>query len=391
MLAACAACGGERVAEQAIAYIRKWYGMRAAQSKALVRALSWIDVPVAVQFLTATAARFRTPGVRTQARVALESLAERKGWTTQELADAMIPDAGLNQQGRLFLDYGRRSFTVELDPGLRLQVRGEDGRPRVAPPKPAKGDDPAAAERARKSFSSAKKQIRAVEREQTARLFSAMCSERRWPAQRFQSALLDHPIMSRLCGRLVWRAEVSGRVKTFRPAGGRNLIDIEGEPVRLLDEARVFLAHDCNTPAVEAAPWLDHLASYAVPPLFPQLNRGLPELAAATLEADAINDFKGEEVAGLTLRDRARKLSYLRGEAVDGPAFYCYFKPYPDMGIEVHIEISGNEIPETNLAVTIDCLRFLPRGRSRPLALGDVPRILLLESFRELQHIASPQ
>ncbi len=68
--------------------------------------LGWVETPEAVQFLAATARGFRTKGIQQAAHQSLVALAERRCWTVEKLADHMVPDGGLDSDGRLALDFG---------------------------------------------------------------------------------------------------------------------------------------------------------------------------------------------------------------------------------------------------------------------------------------------
>jgi len=263
LLAIAAACGDEQTARLASDYIKKWYGLRAAQSKALVKMLAWIDDATSVQFLTATAKNFRTAGIRVEAHNARRAMAQRRGWTVDELADRMVPDGGLDAEGRLELDFGSRRFVAELDPGYRLQVRGEDGKLYKDLPQAAKQDDPQRAKESRQLFSKAKREVRAVVKEQIERLFGAMCLEREWSLEDWRRDLLEHPIVGRLCRRLVWSANgEGGEAVLFRPAP--KPLDAAGQEMRPAANAKIAIAHDATTPAAFAAPWLEHFADYAL-------------------------------------------------------------------------------------------------------------------------------
>ena len=64
-------------------YLKRWYGMRAAQCKALLPMLSWVDHPAAIQLLLSTARRFRTAGIRKEAERCVKLLAERPPLTSE--------------------------------------------------------------------------------------------------------------------------------------------------------------------------------------------------------------------------------------------------------------------------------------------------------------------
>jgi hypothetical protein len=48
-------------------------------------------------------------------------LAERKGWTLDELADRTIPTAGFDEGGKMELDYGARKFTASLSEEMTIR------------------------------------------------------------------------------------------------------------------------------------------------------------------------------------------------------------------------------------------------------------------------------
>ncbi len=77
----------------------------------------------------------------------LESIADARGLSSEELEDRLAPDLGLDAQGTMQLDFGPRAFQVGFDETLKPYVRerGADGVPgaRLADlPKPKKTDDP---------------------------------------------------------------------------------------------------------------------------------------------------------------------------------------------------------------------------------------------------------
>jgi len=106
ILALSGACCGSDVAPVVHRYIKQWFGYRGAQCKALLQVLAWIDSPSATQVVLSVANRFRTKGIQEEAIRLCQMLADRKGWTLDELADRTIPTCGLDEQGVMELDYG---------------------------------------------------------------------------------------------------------------------------------------------------------------------------------------------------------------------------------------------------------------------------------------------
>ncbi|MEO0853993.1 MAG: hypothetical protein AAFY15_10900, partial [Cyanobacteria bacterium J06648_11] len=184
MLAIAAAAGDASCVRMMERYIRKYHGHRMAQCKVLLDVLAWVDEPGGVQVLLAIANRFRTKGIRKYAGELVGELAERRGWTMDQLADRTIPDAGfardtddegnpIGDRAELVLDYGSRTFTVILDDDLQLAIARDDGKQLKSLPSAAKDDDPELVKAAKKQFSAAKKSVKEIVRSLGERFYEA--------------------------------------------------------------------------------------------------------------------------------------------------------------------------------------------------------------------------
>src|SRR6185437_11937188 len=297
MLAIVAAAGDGECVKLCEQYIRKWFGNRLAQCKSLVEVLAWIKHPLAIQVLLSFANRFRTKVVQKTAGEHVQALADREGWTIDELADRTIPDAGFERpkdeagqpiggDAALVLDYGPRKFTVQLDDELQPILRTEEGKTVKNPPAAGKQDDADKAKAARKAFTDAKKTIKEVVKRQSERFYEFLCTQRDWRFEDWRRYLAEHPIAGKVCVRLAWAAVsrnedgIEQFLGCFRPLEDGSLTNEKDEEVTLADDVRVRLAHTCNTPAEIGAAWIKHFEDYDVAPLFQQFGRDtytLPE------------------------------------------------------------------------------------------------------------------
>ncbi len=184
-----AACARERAAGPTQRYLKEWYGTRAAQGRALIAMLAWIDHPSATQLMLAIGSRFRTKGFQEEATRQAEALAERKGWTLAELADRTVPSAGFDETGTLELSFGERSFKAHLLPDFKIELSNPDGKKIAALPEPRQDDDAEKARDAKKALSIAKKELKSIVELQSDRLYEALCTEREWPAEDWASYL----------------------------------------------------------------------------------------------------------------------------------------------------------------------------------------------------------
>lgn len=401
LLAVAAACCGARAAPPVQRYLKEWYGTRAAQGKALIAMLAWIEQPAATQLMLSIGNRFRTKSFQEEASRQAEALAERKGWSLAELADRTIPSAGFDETGVLALSYGARSFTARLLPDLKLELLNPEGKKIAALPDPRQDDDEAAAKAAKKSLSAAKKELKSIVDLQTDRLYEALCTGRDWPAQDWHDYLLLHPVLRHLVQRLVWietvqtdPAEAPVASQVFRPLDDGSLTDVQDDPVTLRPGSRVRLAHDTVLDAEQVRDWQQHLVDYGVKPLFQQFGKGNYRLPAEQAQATEVTDFRGHLIETFALRGRATKLGYTRGGTEDGGWFYTYEKRFPTLGLLAIIEFTGNGLPEENRTVALRHLSFASaeagdRWTRTAQALGQVPRVLLSECYDDLRLIAA--
>lgn len=413
VLAVVAACGSEHVAPTVEAYLRRWYGMRLAQCKALVAMLAWVDHRSATQLMLAIGSRFRTKGIQEEARRQAEELAERSGWTVDELADRTAPTAGFDEKGEQLLDYGPRAFTAVLGADLTVTLRDPSGAPVKALPPARQTDDAELAAAAKKTLAATRKELKSVVTLQTRRLYEAMCTGRGWTYQDWHDYLLAHPVVRQLVQRLVWVADLpagdgdgaaapagSGRAAEpveyalFRPLDDATLTDVDDDEVTLPPGAVVRVAHVAGVGAEAAARWQGHLADYDVTPLFAQFGRGsrtVPEPGAGDTR---VTDVEGHLIETFALRGRATKLGWVRGQALDGGVFTTYTKDFAGLGLQARIEFTGSALPEENRTAALVGLEFARLGGrdawNPPLQpLRDVPPVLLAECYQDLWLIAA--
>ena len=392
LLAVVAACGGRDVVPPAERYLKEWYGQRQAQGRALIAMLAWVDHPSATQLVLSIASRFRTKSFQEVAIRQGSALAERKGWTVDELADRTIPTAGFDDQGVLELSYGPRAFTAVLRPDLSVELRDPDGKAIKALPEPRQSDDAERAKESKKAFSAAKKELRSIATLQAQRLYEAMCTERSWPAADWDRYLLRHPVAGHAVRRLVWVASADDGARVFRPLDDGSLTDVDDNEVKLPDGARVRVAHDSLLPADEVARWTAHLADYEVTPLFQQLGRGVHAISPQLRSKRGLTDFTGHLLEAFALRGRAGKLGYTRGQSADAGWFYTYDKRFPVLGIVATVSFTGNPLPEENRLVALKELSFRRQssdGRQAELTLGDVPAVLVSECWQDMRLLAA--
>jgi uncharacterized protein DUF4132 len=375
---------GIELANAVQSYIRS-HGARRAQVDALMYPLAANGAPAAVQLLLSISRRFKQASVQATATRLVENLAERRGWTADELADRTIPTAGFDADGLLRLDFGGRRFVGRASPSGTIELSTAEGRPVKALPAARAGDDAELVKEAKKQLTTSRKELKAVLSQQTARLYEAMCVGRTWSAADWREFLLEHPLLAQLVSRLVWLENPGPGQRAFRPAEDGGLIDADDETLELAPDARVGLAHRVRLSDRAATGWREHLADYEVQPLFAQFDNAVPELDR---NATRTRDLQGHLTDTFSFRGVATKRGYQRGPAEDGAWFDEYTKPFTAAGLTAVLEFTGSYVPEENFACATIGLSF--RGaRRREVRLADVPDVLLAECYADYAALAA--
>lgn len=372
-------------------YMRDNY-QRRAQIEAMIEAAAAGSDPVLIQFLLGIARRYRTASVQEKARGLIQQIADRNGWTQEQLADRTAPTAGLDDSGKLELQYGERVFTLTLDAAMKPELRNPDGKVVKALPEPRQNDDAALIKEAKSQFSTSKKELKQIIELQTARLFEAMCAGRRWPQDEWHEYLHVHPVVGRLIQRLVWlEVAPDGTVRTsFRPTEDGSLIDTQDDEIELQADSSICIGHASLVDTETASAWVAHCKDYKITPLFAQMTRKSPAIHFKDekgCDVKEIPDRLGWVSDTFTLRGVFNKLGYQRSQAEDGGFFSQYLKEFPSVGVRVAIEFSGNCLPEENLPAAIKTLTFedmkIRTWGDRTIKLADVPPVLLAEAYAD--------
>lgn len=378
LLAVCATVCRGRAVTITENYLHTHYGNRAAQCKALLAMLAWIEDPEAAALLLAVSTRFRTRGIQREAAVQVQLLAERRGWSASDLADRTVPDAGFGDalDGGLLLDFGPRRFLARLTPDAAVALTTESGERVKALPQPRISDDPELAAASKRRLAIARKQVKTTVKQQTERLFEAMCAEREWNSGDWDRYVRRHPIVGLLAARLVWSAGPIDHPVFFRPLDDGSLTDAADAEVTLTDGEPIRIAHS-SAPGgehLDVDAWRGHFDDYGVTGLLDQFTAPHP---VTDESARSITDWRGFLIESFTLRSVSTRLGYQRGEPTDGGAFFSFEKTYPTIGVRSSIRFSGATQPLENGVVALTTVEFHDTTAERVIPIGGVGSVLL--------------
>ncbi|EKE69460.1 DUF4132 domain-containing protein [Gallaecimonas xiamenensis] len=341
-------------------YLRKHH-QRRAQIEALLLAIGHRQEPAVAQLLLALARRYRSAGIQQLARQLVDQLAQRNGWTAEQLADRTIQTAGLEQAtGASPFAYGSRTLALSLGDNLKLRLEDENGKELKALPQPRNEDDSDDIKEIRSWFSNCKKELKAVLEQQQARLSEAMITDRRWPVADWLQDLHQHPVMYRLLQRSLWQVELDGQWQSFRPTEDGAFINLDDDELDLAkgQGIRLLSANQLDAKALKA--WRKHLKDYKVKPLFEQLLSASLDL---TQQQRRLNHHRGRLSQSSKLRSMLTKLGYRPGNADAGGGYFdTYVKRFPSLGMAVEFGFTGAYISESDEPVALDGLSISQGG-----------------------------
>lgn len=335
--------GDDEVARRLTPLIRIWPGeSQHARAGLGLDILAAIGTDLSLMHLHGVAEKVKFKALQEKAREKIDAIAAARGLTTEDLADRLVPDLGLDASGSLVLDFGGRSFQVGFDESLTPTVRDASsaaGKALGELPKPGKSDDAGKAAAATERWKTLKKDARAVAATQLVRLELAMCAQRRWKYADFAALILRHPLLVHLVRRLVWGVFDGAKLEqTFRVAEDSSLASEDDAPLTLAQDAVVGLVHRLELPPALLGKWGGLFADYKILQPFEQLGRQVYQPSSDEAKGSVLKRGKLAAKTGKVMGLQER--GWRKGEAQDAGWVYDLHKPLPG-GFVASIGLGG--------------------------------------------------
>jgi predicted DNA-binding WGR domain protein len=395
--------GDDETVRRLTPIIRAWPGESGHQ-----RAVTGLDVlaaigtEIALMHLNGISQRVKFKGLKTRAQEKIQEVAEGLGLTSEQLADRLVPDFGLDENGSMVLDYGPRRFVVGFDEQLKPYVEDENGKRRKDLPAPGARDDAEKAPAAKKRFSDLKKDVRTVAGDLIRHLEAATVARRTWTKAEFDDLFVGHPLTWHLARRLVWVAESGGGTDgeqgartEFRVAEDRTLADAEDDIQTLPGDARIHLAHPLEMAGTLGA-WSEVFADYEILQPFPQLGRAVHALTEEERGGSHLTRFENATVATGRLLGMQRR-GWARGEPQDagverwfsrevGPNRFVVLDLDPGIAVGLVDEFPEQTLRAVWLNTGPDDYR---PSRTTSLRFGDLDPVMASEVLADLAELTS--
>ncbi|MDJ0942426.1 MAG: DUF4132 domain-containing protein [Kiloniellales bacterium] len=330
--------------------------------------------------------KLRYPSARKQVEKVLQDAAARAGKTPEELEEMAVPDFGLDVAGCRVEPLGDFQAVIRIAGAemVALTWRGPDGKERKTVPAAVKRDHPDGL----KAIKRRVKEIKDVMSGQSGRLERLFLAERRWPLAEWRKLYLDHPLLSGLSRRLIWRFD-GGEDNAGGLAEGNRITDHTGAPLDWLDdETRVSLWHPIDEPAERVLAWRRRLADLEITQPFKQGHREIYVLTEAERQTEV---YSNRFAAHILKQHQFRALCQQRGWRYD---FQGQWDSYnvPDRPLERHglsaqfwVEPCHDDATEAGvyLYLSSDQVRFVDPGGT-PVALAQIPPLVFSELMRDV-------
>lgn len=267
---------GDGVIKKLVDLINEWPGEGHHQRSVFgLEILRAIGSDFALMHLLALSRNAKFPGLKLKATQKADAIAYLRGLTLEECEDRVVPDCGLDSNGKKEFSFGTRSFGFVLGKGTKPMLRDEAGKLLSELPQPKSSDDQAEAEAAINAWKLTKKQIKEVTSFQIKRLESAMLKGRRWKALDFEKYFVRHPLMTLLAQGLLWGRYDSNKklVSTFRITNERDFADVTDQSISLEPSQLVGIVHPVYLDPSEKAAWNSVMDDYGILQPFAQLEK----------------------------------------------------------------------------------------------------------------------
>jgi predicted DNA-binding WGR domain protein len=382
--------GNDETARRLAPKIREWPGI-AAHARAVTGLdyLAAIGSDVALMHLNAIADKAKFKGLQERARVKISELAEARGLSREELADRLVPDLGLDEDGALTLDFGPRQFIVGFDEALKPFVSDSQALRLKDLPKPNKADDASLANAAVERFKAIKKDAKTIASQQIARLELAMVNCRRWSAADFQLFFIAHPLMRFMSRRLLWGVYQNQQMlSAFRVAEDMTLADSADALYTLPNDCEVGIAHVLELPKTSALAFGEIFGDYNILQPFRQLSRETYALSDVESSAYSFTRFANKSVATMSVMGLMAK-GWERDGAADGGWVGEFSRPLPN-GLQAKLRIEpGTVIGDPNYEpyqklVEVELRKVGTWEAQHRITLGQLSAVLISEIIRDL-------
>jgi len=358
-----------------------WFSARVPN--ACIYSLGEIASPAAVTSLLDLQRTVRHAGFRKQIDAALASAARRAGLSPSQLAERVVPDAGLTAS--------RQRVIAGASATARIAIG--DGQPQTEWLTPAgwAGQIPAGTDgQDVKLVKLAAKEVRNAIVSERVRLEGLLAIERSWSLAGWRRLYLEHPVTGSLASGLIWVFGTETVSVTGIPS--RDGLETPAGEQDIPAASHVRLWHPARSGTADVAAWRDYLVASGRRQPFTQAFREVYLPTPAELETRTYsNRFAGHilryQQTFALFKERGWTTNYLgrHDSGYEGRAR----RDFPEAGLTAifdHYQADADSDSRTVELCSTDRVTFCRTSdrRRTPVALDEVPDLVFFETMRDV-------
>jgi len=269
------------------------------------------------------------------ALVALETAAEELGITIHELGDRVVPDFGFDGLFKTFTVDGDE-YRAFIDSNFKMAFFDEENKKMKA--------IPAATDAAiKEEFKAIAKEVRDIVKSQSSRLEYYLIIQRKWTLDQWQKFFLQNPVMFIYATKLLWGVyNEAGELKdSFMCSEDTSLVNLDSEEISLEDNCIIGIVHPTQLSEPLLKQWQQQFYDLSIDPVFPQLDRKMPDMNGLNLSKPIIKIFEGKQMQAGSIRSTLERFGWHKGPTGDGGYLQSFNLLYFEKRIEAVLEVEG--------------------------------------------------
>ncbi|KAK2618537.1 DUF4132 domain-containing protein [Leptospira interrogans] len=389
--------GGDRIALKLTPMIKVWPGESQHQRAVLgLEILKTIGSDTALMQLNGIAQKVKFKGLKDMANTFMESIAKKKGLRKSELEDRVVPDCGLDEDGKREFNFGPRKFHFVFGPDMKPMIKDEDGKIKDDLPKPNSKDDSDLANTSVEEWKLMKKQIREIGKIHIHRMEQAMVTGRRWKVEEWEMLIAKHPLMTHIAKTLLWWVyfpDQNQSINVFRLTEEKDYADIHDNSLNLQGGAYIGIVHPLLLSQEEKKSWGQLFSDYEIISPFSQISRPVYVLSAEDKNKQEIPGFTNQKVKAEQLVFGLEKMGWSRGSAGDGGGIDEHSIQFLGDDVTAVIRYDGDDLSYGNIGgqdLDLEEAYFVKGLREPSFSVGKETKLTLEEinpvAFSETLH-----
>ncbi|MGB3297093.1 MAG: DUF4132 domain-containing protein [Phormidesmis sp.] len=282
-----------------------------------IKVLAMMPTPEAMGQLALLKAKVRSIPTQKEIEKALIVVAQREGFSREEIEEISVPTYGLTEVGSRLEALGdyKAELTIIGNNSVALRWIRPDGKVQKSVPNAVRKENVEANAEAIKALKKAVKDIKKVLPAQRDRLESLYLQQKSWDFATWRSRYLNHVLIGPLARRLIWQFESPQSEKEPLQATGiwqsGQLVDAEEQPISWLSETtQVSLWHPITASSERVQRWRSYLWKTQVQQPFKQAHREIYWVAPAE---DSTRTYSNRFAAHVLKQHQLKALCDRRG------------------------------------------------------------------------------